>query len=49
MSEVNKQTIDYLTDRVEIVLPEQIESASKVLSRLLLKYHGQLTLFEDKS
>lgn len=48
MAEVNKQTIDYLTEKVEVVLPEQIERASMVLARMSLKYYGQMTLFEDE-
>lgn len=48
MSEVSKQLIDYLTEKVEVVLPDQMEKASEVLGRISLKYNGQMTLFEEE-
>lgn len=42
---MTEKTIKWLTDRVETIIPDQLEQAKRTLGRVTLKFYGQQQLF----
>jgi len=43
-----EHTINFLHNRIEVELPDQLDHASQILRRMTLNYYGQLALWQGE-